>query len=363
MKVVFILMLALLASGLTYVLWRIWQLLPLATYVKGALLLFPAAALVAFGVYISGAIDKLPLGFASVVYEWGTSWIMILLYAAMLFLLLDAARLLHIIPASFLRHSTWGSVTVAVVLAGIFVYGNLHYQHKVRMPLQLSTRKMLDKRLKIVMLSDIHLGYHNRRAEFARWVDLINAEQADLVFIAGDIIDGNMRPLWQENSAQEFRRINAPVYACLGNHEYIGGEGNSERFYREAGITLLRDSAIYVKGINIIGRDDRTNPHRKTLPELVKGIDKARYTILLDHQPYKLEQAEQAGIDFQLSGHTHYGQVWPVSWIEDAIYERAYGALTKGATRYFVTSGMGIWGGKFRIGTQLEYLVAELAAR
>lgn len=363
MRLMLIVMLTLLAVGLTYVLWRIWQILPLATYAKAAVFLIPAAALVAFGIYISGAVDKLPLNFAGVVYEWGTSWIMVLLYAAMLFLLLDVGKWLHIIPASFLRHSPWGSLTVVVLLVGIFVYGNLNYRHKVRMPLQLTTRKVLDKPLKIVMLSDVHLGYHNRRAEFARWVDLINAEKADLVLIAGDIIDGNMRPLWQENTAQEFRRINAPVYACLGNHEYIGGEGNSERFYREAGITLLRDAAVKVKGINIVGRDDRTNPHRLPLDSLTSGIDKARYTILLDHQPYNLEQAEQAGIDFQLSGHTHYGQVWPVSWVEDALYERAYGALTKGATRYFVTSGIGIWGGKFRIGTQSEYLVAELSAR
>ena len=183
------------------------------------------------------------------------------------------------------------------------------------------------------------------------------------MLISGDIVDGNLRPLWEENVAQEFRNIKAPIYACLGNHEYIGGEQNSEKFYKDAGITLLRDSVATINGINIIGRDDRTNGHRKTLHELTKGIDKDLYTIVLDHQPYHLEQSEREGIDFQLSGHTHYGQVWPISWIEDLIYEKAYGPLTKGKTQYFVTSGIGIWGGKFRIGTQSEYLVAELSNR
>ena len=92
----------------------------------------------------------------------------------------------------------------------------------------------------------------------------------------------------------------------------------------------------------------------------MKSAPRGYYTILLDHQPYHLEEAQQCGIDFQFSGHTHYGQVWPVSWLEDIIYEDAFGPLRKGRTGYYVSSGIGIWGGKFRIGTRSEYIVAEL---
>ena len=87
------------------------------------------------------------------------------------------------------------------------------------------------------------------------------------------------------------------------------------------------------------------------------SVSKDKFSILLDHQPYNLENAEKAGVDFQLSGHTHYGQVWPISWIEDLLYEDAFGPLTKGKTQYYVTSGIGIWGGKFRIGTRSEYII------
>ena len=73
-----------------------------------------------------------------------------------------------------------------------------------------------------------------------------------------------------------------------------------------------------------------------------------------------MEEAEQAGIDFEFAGHTHYGQVWPISWITDAVYEDAFGPLQKGKTRYYVSSGLGIWGAKFRIGTQSEYLVLRI---
>jgi predicted MPP superfamily phosphohydrolase len=84
------------------------------------------------------------------------------------------------------------------------------------------------------------------------------------------------------------------------------------------------------------------------------------FTILLDHQPYNLDRAEAADIDFQLSGHTHRGQVWPISWITDHIYECSWGNHQRGNTRYYVSSGIGIWGGKFRIGTQSEYVVANI---
>jgi predicted MPP superfamily phosphohydrolase len=197
---------------------------------------------------------------------------------------------------------------------------------------------------------------------------MINAEQPDLVLIAGDIIDMSMRPLLEENIAEEFRRLKAPVYACLGNHEYFSRTPLARQFYQDAGIRLLCDSAAVVdSSLVIVGRDDRTNRHRKELETLVKetrrqvdGQVRDPYVILLDHQPYNLEKAEEAGIDFQLSGHTHRGQVWPISWITDAIYECSWGSHQRGDTRYYVSSGIGIWGGKFRIGSQSEYAVARL---
>ena len=158
---------------------------------------------------------------------------------------------------------------------------------------------------------------------------------------------------------EEFHRLQAPVYACLGNHEYYSDEPDAQRFYQDAGIHLLRDSAATVGDLTIIGRDDRTNRHRKALKKIITSH--SRYTILLDHQPYHLEQAERAGVDLQFSGHTHHGQVWPISWVTDAIYECAFGSHQRGATRYYISSGLGIWGGKFRIGTRSEYVVADIS--
>ena len=213
------------------------------------------------------------------------------------------------------------------------------------------------------MVSDLHIGYHNPRKELKRWIDMFNAEHPDIVLIAGDIIDMSMRPLEEENMAEELRRIEAPVYACLGNHEFYSNKPEAKKFIEESGIHLLIDSTVTVGDITIIGRDDRTNMRRRPLDELTRNADMSRYSILLDHQPYHLEKAERAGIDFQFSGHTHYGQVWPISWITNYVYECAYGEHKRGNTRYYVSSGLGIWGGKFRIGTRSEYVVATLTSK
>ena len=172
----------------------------------------------------------------------------------------------------------------------------------------------------------------------------------------------------EERMTEEFHRLQAPVYACLGNHEHFGGDANAIQFYKEAGINLLMDEvAVIDSSIVIIGRNDRMNRHRKCLDSLMATanvqcsiFNGQCYTILLDHQPYDLDLTEKAGIDFQLSGHTHRGQVWPISWITDAIYECSWGPYQRGDTQYYVSSGLGLWGGKFRIGTQSEYIVANI---
>lgn len=346
--------------GHLYVLRHLWQLLPLGAAGKWTVIGLCLAAFACFFIsFLFGS--KMPLSVTTFFYEVGNSWIFILLYLVLAFAAIDLLRVAHLFPAALLHHNVKVSIGLALLMSGLFTYGYLNYQHKVRQPLVLTTRKTLAKPLKLVMITDLHLGYHNRRAEFARWVDMINAEHPDLILIGGDIIDISIRPLLEENVAQEFHRFQAPVYACLGNHEYYSGSMVARNFYREAGITLLRDScATFGNEVCIIGRDDRTNTARQSVKQLMQKADSSKYVILLDHQPFQLEEAEQAGVDFQLSGHTHYGQVWPISWITDAMYEDAFGPLVKGRTQYYVSSGMGIWGAKFRIGTHSEYVVATL---
>lgn len=359
--------------GCAYVGWHVWRILPLANVWKTVVVVLMAACFALFVLNFVIGLDRVPLPLARVMYDVGNSSLMILLYLFMLFLALDVVALvLHFVRPSggnFLRDSLPGTLCVLGFMVALFTYANIHYHNKVRVPMEIDTKGKVTRPLKLVLMSDLHLGYHNGRQEFAKWVDKINAEQPDLVLIGGDIIDISVRPLIEEGVAEEFRRLKSPVYACLGNHEYYSGEPRAQQFYRDAGIHLLRDSVVTLPdygNLTIIGRDDRTNAGRKSVAELIKECQYPQppilggYQLLLDHQPYHLERTAKAGIDFQFSGHTHYGQVWPISWIEDAIYECAYGELTKGNTRFYVSSGIGIWGAKFRIGTQSEYVVLTL---
>ena len=348
--------------GIVYISWHIWVLVPLSASWRFLLIGGLVVSFLMLFLNIGRAIDRLPMWMARLSYDIGSSSIFLLLYLAIIFLVLDLGRLVRLVPREWLYQNYYVTSTIAICLFVVFLLGNIHYYHKVRVPLSLTTEKPLSKDLKLVLASDLHLGYHNPRKELKRWVEMINAEQPDLVLIAGDIIDMSIRPLLEEDMAEEMRRIEAPVYACLGNHEYYSSEPAAQQFFKDAGIRLLRDSAAVVGDLCLIGRDDRTNAQRAEVSQLVQKADMQRYTILLDHQTYHLEAAEQAGIDFQFSGHTHYGQVWPISWITNLVYECAFGEHRRGQTRYYVSSGLGIWGGKYRIGTQSEYVVATLTA-
>lgn len=347
-------------AGISYVGWHIWHVLPLSKGLRwsilGLLLVCFACMFLNFG----GLPDRMPLWLGSTIYNVGFSAPIILLYLLMTFLVLDIGRLVRLVPKAWLHDNGITSISILVLMVAVFVYGYFHYQHKERETVTLTTQKSLNGKKKLVMVSDLHLGYHNRRAALERWVEMINAEQPDLVLVAGDIIDMSMRPLLEERMAEVFHQVKAPIYACLGNHEYFSGEPAAQRFYEEAGIHLLRDTAVVVDDLCIIGRDDRTNRHRKALTDIMRHADMSKYTILLDHQPYHLEEAEQESVDFQFSGHTHRGQIWPISWITDAVYECSFGPWQRGNTHYYVSSGLGLWGGKYRIGTQSEYVVVTI---
>lgn len=343
---------------LVYVGWHIWAIVPVALWAKWVLVGLGVLCFALEFVGFTPLMNRLPLDIASAIYNIGNKTLIILFYLMMTFLLLDLGRLLHIVPRTMLHDNLPTSIGIAFLMSALFVCAGIHYRHKQRVAIDLDSNGRIGQPLTLVMASDLHIGYHNRRSDLARWVDLINAEKPDLVLIAGDIIDYSFRPVIEEDMAAEFRRIKAPVYACLGNHEYIAGEPDAEKFYSDAGINLLIDTAVTLNDITIIGRDDRSNRNRKKLDDF--NINDSNYTILLDHQPYHLEEAEQCGIDFQLSGHTHRGQVWPLSWITDMLYECSWGSHQRGTTSYYVSSGLGIWGAKYRIGTQSEYVVAKI---
>lgn len=344
--------------------WSLVRLLPLES--RGVFVGTALLSLLVLGLFVLTLLpllDAFPMPLSVALYEVGNTLLVASLYMAFFFLSLRVLRLIplvrDVVADLWLEHC-WLTFVVSIVSMGVLMfagYGN--YMNKRRVALSLPVRGLSEHR-RIVMLSDLHLGYHNRAGEVRRWVALVNAEKPDIVVIAGDLVDHSSRAVLQQDIMSELRNIEAPVYASLGNHEYFAPMADVMQILRESNITLLRDSVVQDKGLYIIGRDDRVNVRRQSLKALMRQVPPGAATILLDHQPYHLEEAEQAGITLQLSGHTHHGQFWPGPWITERIYEKAHGYLRKGNTHYYVSSGMGIWGAKVRLGTQSEYIVIDL---
>ena len=358
MKAAFLAIVVAFFAAVAFVTWHLGRITPggrvAKSIVAGLFLLWMAAAFSCMFLR-----NRLPYPAVVALYEAGQPWLIAFAYLLVAFILADIAVLCKLLPKACLNGNLTAMLSIVGIVATVMIAGGIHYKHKYREELTIKTEKPLEQQhIKVVLASDLHIGYSNRKAELSRWIDMINAEHPDLVLFGGDIVDIKTEPLFGGNYAEEFRRLEAPAYAVLGNHEYIAGAEDSERFLAEAGIKLLKNSVAHFKGIDIIGRDDRSNPCRLALWEFADSLN--GFTILLDHQPSHLEDAEEAGIDFQFSGHTHRGQAWPLSWVTDAIFEKSWGPYQRGNTQYYISSGLGIWGPKIRIGTRSEYLVLNI---
>jgi len=151
------------------------------------------------------------------------------------------------------------------------------------------------------------------------------------------------------------------VYAVVGNHEYFGNVNRATDFMKRSGIKVLRDTAVTIDDkFIVIGRDDLTNRHRKSLKTIISDINNNLPMILLDHQPANLAEAVENKMDIQISGHTHNGQIYPFSLLVSKFYELGYGYLKKGNTHFYVSSGLGLWGAPIRLGTQSEIVNIRL---
>lgn len=308
----------------------------------------------------------LPIPVAKSVSFVGFTYIIIFLYLLFSFVIIDVVRIfdfyLHIFPSGMAAIRMWAMVLTLSATALALIVGNFNFNHPQVVTLNLKSDKPLqNKEIKIVAVSDIHLGISIDKKYLKHYVKLINEQKPDLVLMAGDISDRLMKPVIHQKMDEEFRAIIAPlgVYAINGNHEhYAETPETTANYLQKAGIIVLRDQISLVdSSFYVVGRDDLSNSKRKNLAQIVNGLDKNMPVILMDHQPYHLEEAEQNNIDFQISGHTHNGQFFPGNLFVKSMYEIGYGYLRKGNTHYYVTSGLGLWGPKYRIGTQSELVV------
>lgn len=216
--------------------------------------------------------------------------------------------------------------------------------------------------MKIALVTDTHFGLLIGKDMAKKLVDMLNAEQVDLVLMPGDIINDEPSYYDKQGIAQILRQIKAPIYATFGNHEFYGDPAGNDRAIREAGIHLLRDeNAIFDERIVIIGRDDNHARNRASLPELLAQVDSRLPVFVLDHRPTNIAQASTLPIDIQVSGHSHRGQIFPVNFITQKLFQLDHGYAQIQNAHFFTSSGYGFWGTPFRLGTRSEIMVIEVS--
>ncbi len=234
--------------------------------------------------------------------------------------------------------------------------------------------------MNVVLVADLHMGYNIRQRQIKQMVEKINASNPDLVVIAGDIFDNDYDSL--DNPDELINILNSinskyGVYACYGNHDIsekiMGGftfrfdkrekrqsDIRMDEFLEKANIKLLRDEYVLIdNSFYLYGRPDAKRPGRdievrKTPDELVEGLDQSKPIVVIDHQPSQLDELANAGVDLDLCGHTHDGQLFPLNITCGLIWENSYGYLKKGNMHNIVTSGVGLYGPFMRVGTDAE---------
>lgn len=324
--------------------------------------------------YIAARIVEsfLPASVSRMLVILGANWLVFMYYFIIIIALTDllrmVGRLTGLMPQSLKENSfapvIMGLLVLALVTA-IWGYGtwNARNPRVTRYEIDMNKSAGNLKNLHVVMVSDIHLGTIMGTARLNRMVDMVNKLNPDIVLLAGDVIDEDVEYFVQNKMDGYFRKIRSKygVYAVLGNHEYIGRNAEEAVQQLTAGrVTVLKDKYVKVAdSFYIAGRDDRsgarfTGRERKGLSEILTGIDKSLPVILMDHQPTELESARQTGIDLQVSGHTHRGQMYPNQLITSRIYEIDYGHLRRGDFNAIVSSGYGTWGPPVKIGNPAE---------
>jgi predicted MPP superfamily phosphohydrolase len=308
----------------------------------------------------------------------GSIWLAALLYFLLFALLFDFSRLVnhffaiypHFITENWQRAKLFALIVsifsvFIILLIGFINNANPSVKY---MTLEIPKKNSQLSHLKIALASDIHLGVTITKAKIDKLIELINKENPDIILLAGDILDEDPKFIIQNKLGQPLKYLSAKygVWAIMGNHEYIGGASKAEEYIKSLGITLLKDStAIIDNAFNLIGRDDLSANHwnthkRKDLSLLLEKANPNLPTIMMDHQPFHLEDVAKYPIDLQLSGHTHHGQLFPFNFITSAIYEVSYGYKKINNTNFFVSSGYGLWGPPIRTINRPEIIVINI---
>ena len=255
------------------------------------------------------------------------------------------------------------AAAVAVGTVGYGTYGVLRGPGVKRVTVPLAKLPRAAHGYRIAVVSDIHLGPILGRGFAQKVVDTINATQPDIVAVVGDLVDGSVKNLGP--AAAPLSQLRAPSYFVTGNHEYFSGAEQWVEEVRRLGLHPLENARTELPWFDLAGVNDIAGESEGQGPDFGKALgdrDTARACVLLAHQPVQIHDAVKHGVDLQLSGHTHGGQLWPGNFIAAAANPTVAGLERYGDTQLYVSRGAGAWGPPTRVGAPSDITVIELAS-
>lgn len=355
-----------------YICWRGYQALPQKRiYRIPFLLLFVVELMIYFiGFFFYEVLpDEVMI---PILYICNT-WYIASIYITLSLLVLEVIRITQRIKPWYPNRVTthWQQtkrilfVTITIGVSFLMIHAYHTVTHPIVKNVYLTIPKQAGDRdsLRIVLMSDLHIGEIIGKDLVQKYVSLSNAQHPDLVVLGGDIMDYESRFAEKAHIEEDLHQLEAPlgVYIIYGNHEYRANRNAKYRWLQKTGGTLLIDSVAQPDStFYLIGRDDYVNKKRKPLHALMQGIDIRKPIIVLDHQPWSFSEICMNGADLSLHGHTHNGQIWPYPLVLKLVYECPYGYYRKGSTQFYVSSGIGIAGSPYRVGTVSELVVLHI---
>ncbi|OLL17923.1 MULTISPECIES: metallophosphoesterase [unclassified Rhodococcus (in: high G+C Gram-positive bacteria)] len=221
--------------------------------------------------------------------------------------------------------------------------------------------------MRVALVTDLHVGPSRGRQFTRRAVDLVNAQQPDLIVLGGDLTDGTIAFVGQDLAPLADLRAPLGVYGVSGNHEYYADDALSWLdFWETLGVRTLRNERVALERggdvIDLAGIHDYSAPapNEADLTAALQGRDPERFVLLAAHQPRQVFEARDHGVDLQLSGHTHGGQMWPLGYVVPLQQPTVTGLDRFGDTLVYTSRGTGAWGPPVRIATPPEVAILEL---
>jgi len=258
------------------------------------------------------------------------------------------------------------AAAAAVGTVGYGTYGVLRGPSVKRITVPLAKLPRSAHGFRIAVVSDIHLGPVLGRGFAQRVVDTINSTQPDLIAVVGDLVDGSVKNLGPAAAPLAQLRARHGSFFVTGNHEYFSGAEEWLEEVRTLGIHTLENARTELPGFDLAGVNDLQGESEGQGPDFGKALgdrDTTRACVLLAHQPVQIHEAVKHGVDLQLSGHTHGGQLWPGNFIAAATNPTVAGLERYGDTELYVSRGAGAWGPPTRVGAPSDITVVELASK